>query len=118
MKIRKVARVRDVRAEMQMQEVIKQSDLPPAHANTHSVSGADSVTPSSIGAETPAAAQSKVDAHEQKNNPHIGSQPIDSFDSANRPAGINVGYMGFDTTLGKPVWWNGTNWVDATGTTA
>lgn len=22
----------------------------------------------------------------------------------------------FDTTLGKPIWWNGTGWVDATGT--
>ena len=23
----------------------------------------------------------------------------------------------FDTTLGKPIWWNGTAWVDATGAT-
>lgn len=23
----------------------------------------------------------------------------------------------FDTTLGYPVWWNGTNWVNATGAT-
>jgi peptidoglycan/xylan/chitin deacetylase (PgdA/CDA1 family) len=28
----------------------------------------------------------------------------------------NVGDMVFDTTLGKPIWYNGTNWVDATGT--
>lgn len=129
MKIRKVTRARDVRAEMQMQEVIKQSDLPPAHASTHSVGGADNVTPSSIGAETPLAAQAKADAaeqnaksytdtHEGKNNPHAGSQPIDSFVTANRPVGISVGYMGFDTTLGKPVWFNGTNWVDATGAIA
>lgn len=27
----------------------------------------------------------------------------------------NVQY--FDTTLNKPIWWNGTNWVDATGAT-
>ena len=27
-----------------------------------------------------------------------------------------VGIMYFDTTLGKPIWWNGTSWVDATGT--
>lgn len=26
-----------------------------------------------------------------------------------------LGNMIFDTTLNKPVWWNGTNWVDATG---
>lgn len=28
-----------------------------------------------------------------------------------------IGLMYFDTTLNKPIWWNGTNWVDATGTT-
>lgn len=29
----------------------------------------------------------------------------------------NLGYYYFDTTLGKPIWWNGDDWVDATGTT-
>ncbi len=29
---------------------------------------------------------------------------------------IYIGYMYFDTTLGKPIWWNGSAWVDATGT--
>ncbi len=28
-----------------------------------------------------------------------------------------IGLMYFDTTLNKPIWWNGTNWVDANGTT-
>lgn len=28
-----------------------------------------------------------------------------------------IGQNYFDTTLGKPIWFNGTNWVDATGTT-
>ena len=39
--------------------------------------------------------------------------------TANRPATPFVGQMFFDTTLavdGKPIWFNGTNWVDATGT--
>jgi hypothetical protein len=31
-------------------------------------------------------------------------------------SGIGNGYMMFDTTLNKPIWWNGTDWVDATGT--
>jgi hypothetical protein len=31
------------------------------------------------------------------------------------PAGLGVGAMMFDTTLGKPIWSNGTNWVDAAG---
>ena len=26
------------------------------------------------------------------------------------------GFMIFDRTLNKPIWWNGTTWVDATGT--
>lgn len=37
--------------------------------------------------------------------------------TANRPTGIGAGASVFDTTLGKPVWYNGTAWVDATGTT-
>lgn len=28
----------------------------------------------------------------------------------------HVGKMVFNTTLGKPVWWNGTDWVDSSGT--
>lgn len=42
-------------------------------------------------------------------------------DSASRPStGLFVGRLYLDTTLaadGKPIWWNGTAWVDATGTT-
>lgn len=34
----------------------------------------------------------------------------------NRPTKINKGYMHFDTTLNKPIWWTGSKWVDATGT--
>lgn len=42
--------------------------------------------------------------------------------TANRPTpGANdLGLMYMDTTLdadGKPIWWNGTAWVDATGAT-
>jgi hypothetical protein len=38
--------------------------------------------------------------------------------SAARPAlSLQVGQQYFDTTLGIPIWWDGTNWVDATGTT-
>ena len=40
--------------------------------------------------------------------------------SANRPTASVVGQHYFDTTLasgrGKPVWWNGIGFVDATGT--
>ena len=47
---------------------------------------------------------------------HIGIKPS-SGNTANRPANVSVGLQYFDTTLGKPIYYNGTNWVDATGTT-
>ena len=34
-----------------------------------------------------------------------------------RPTGVTAGFQFYDTTLNKPIWWNGINWVDATGTT-
>ncbi len=37
--------------------------------------------------------------------------------TAERPASPRPNDMHFDTTLGYPVWYDGTNWVDATGTT-
>ncbi|MBM6670013.1 hypothetical protein H6B14_04415 [Phocaeicola coprophilus] len=32
-----------------------------------------------------------------------------------RPVKPKNGYQFFDSTLGKPIWWNGSNWIDATG---
>lgn len=37
---------------------------------------------------------------------------------AARPANPSMGWMYFDTTLGKPIWWSGAKWVDATGAAA
>lgn len=38
--------------------------------------------------------------------------------TANRPtAELQTGQYYFDTTLGQPIWYDGTDWVDATGTT-
>ena len=36
--------------------------------------------------------------------------------TAARPIVEVIGTVHFDTTLGKPIWWDGTDWVDATGT--
>ena len=38
-------------------------------------------------------------------------------DTSNRPNlySTNIGIQYFDTTLDKPIWWTGTQWVDATG---
>lgn len=38
--------------------------------------------------------------------------------TAERPINqLQVGQYFFDTTLGIPIWYDGTNWVDATGAT-
>ena len=36
--------------------------------------------------------------------------------TASRPTGQPVGSMWYDTTLSKPIWFDGTSWRDATGT--
>jgi hypothetical protein len=38
--------------------------------------------------------------------------------TGSRPGSPSTGQLYFDTTIGKPIWYDGTNWVDATGTTA
>lgn len=39
--------------------------------------------------------------------------------TADRPTvGLYTGRPYFDTTLGQPIWYDGTQWVDATGTAA
>lgn len=42
---------------------------------------------------------------------------LSTGDTASRPTGISAGYQYFDTSLNKPIWYTGNNWVDATGTT-
>jgi hypothetical protein len=37
--------------------------------------------------------------------------------TAERPTGVKIGYPFYDATLSKPIWWNGTVWKDAAGTT-
>lgn len=36
--------------------------------------------------------------------------------TASRPTGPVTGQRFFDTTIGRPIWWNGTNWINAAGT--
>ena len=38
--------------------------------------------------------------------------------TATRPSTSILGQQYFDTTIGKPVWWDGTEFVDATGRSA
>lgn len=46
------------------------------------------------------------------------AQRVASGATGDRPAGAATGRMFFDSTLGQPVWWDGAQWVDATGTPA
>ena len=41
-----------------------------------------------------------------------------SGQTSSRPTARPTGTQYFDTQIGKPVWWSGTAWVDATGTAA
>ena len=138
-KIRRIARARDKRADMMLQEAIVQSDLPPLHAETHRPTGTDPILPSDIGAETPQGAQQRADMAENnaksytdvqvgiveqnsrdytdnlKTYIEANYQPVIAFPTAGRPLDVPVGFMGFDTDLGLPIWWNGTDWIDASG---
>lgn len=38
--------------------------------------------------------------------------------TTNRPVGSVIGQFYLDTQVGKPVWWNGTTFIDATGAPA
>ena len=57
-------------------------------------------------------------------NPHgttaadVGAVALVAGDTPSRPAAPVTGTMYFDTTLGQPIWYDGTGWVDATGTSA
>ncbi|MDH5112775.1 hypothetical protein [Lactiplantibacillus plantarum] len=41
----------------------------------------------------------------------------DTGETTARPTGQAAGYQYFDTSLNKPIWYTGKNWVDAAGTT-
>ena len=124
---------------MMLQEAIEQSDAPPLHAETHRLTGTDPILPSDIGAETPQGAQQRADMAENnaksytdiqigiveqnsrdytdnlKTYIEANYQPVIAFPTAGRPLDVPVGFMGFDTDLGLPIWWNGTDWIDAYG---
>jgi hypothetical protein len=105
---RQISRPRDMRTEVQMREVEREAGEIDSHASTHKLTGSDPLSASDIGAETPAGAATKVTTHETAY--HSGGT------TADRPASPNLYALYFDTTLGKPVWYDGSEWVDATGT--
>ena len=53
----------------------------------------------------------------QLNNYTQATATPDYGTTVNRPVNkLQIGQMYFDTTLGYPIWWNGTKWVNYNGT--
>lgn len=50
-----------------------------------------------------------------KDNTYRGVQQVLALSTANRITNPIAGTLVFDTTLNKPIWYNGRNWVDANG---
>lgn len=42
---------------------------------------------------------------------------FDSGVTSNRPTNVLIGFQYFDTTVNKPIFWDGSKWIDATGAT-
>lgn len=136
MRIRTTGRIRDSRVEDQIREIQRQGDESPLHAEMHYRGGRDELKPSDIGAETPSGAQQKAEteankvmgqaqqlfdqaqqaltSHADQSNPHFASQAIQG--GSVRPVDAKMYEMFFDADLNKPIWWNGSGWVDAAGT--
>lgn len=54
-------------------------------------------------------------AYRNTQNNFFGLQFGKSGHTSNRPTSPNVGFVYFDTDLGFPIWWNGTNWIKSSG---
>jgi hypothetical protein len=44
------------------------------------------------------------------------STPDAGATTARPSTSLAIGQQYFDTTIGRPIWWNGTNWINAAGT--
>lgn len=52
-----------------------------------------------------------------EDNVYVGRKHLgENTDRPNNMFVTEAGYFFFSKTLGKPIWWNGSQWVDATGT--
>jgi hypothetical protein len=44
------------------------------------------------------------------------STPSAGITAARPSTGLQVGQFYFDTTINRPIWWTGSNWINAAGT--
>lgn len=45
----------------------------------------------------------------------MGADPHGATSERPSLSSTQAGFVFFDTTIGKPIWWDGASWVDATG---
>ena len=69
-----------------------------------------------------AAERTAWNGHAANADKHLRTGDISKLDmlglsgaSGDRPADVEAGTCYFDTTLGLPIWWNGTKWIKAGG---
>lgn len=58
-----------------------------------------------------------VPADEEDITEQNGTLQLANKTYSNRPTNVLVGFQYFDTTINKPIFWDGSKWIDATGAT-
>lgn len=123
MSIRRTFHFRDPKLELQMEEIRRGATVSELEEHAKRNGGVHGLGPQDV-FESVAGAQAKADAALAEAQSYTDQklaqlQQIVLYRLAgptiDRPDGVAVGTVYFDTTLGKPVWWTGSNWVDATG---
>ena len=122
-KIRFVGRFSDPQIEMQIVEIVKvaQGLIDDTANATENIGDLWSAVNSK---ETPSGAQAKANQAEANAKQYTDSQiegiethPPIGGPTEERPLNPFLYGCYFDTTLGIPIWWDGTKWVDAGGVT-
>ena len=109
MTIKKISRARDTRAERQLQNLLQ--------ATSEEIVEEIAQTKADL-AETSAKTYADDQAGIAETNAKAYADSLVNLGgpTANRPGTPESFMMYFDTDLNKPIWYNGTDWVDSTGT--
>ena len=89
--------------------------------NKHNIINVDALHKYHTGVNTPSTSEELT--NENVTSFKVGTSNVNGVvrvgynSTSNRPTNAESGSMWFDSTLGKPIWKNGSNWVDASGTT-
>lgn len=126
MSIRRTSHFRDPKLELQVEELRRAAASSELEEHANRNGGVHGLGPQDV-FESVAGAQSKANAALVAARSYT-DQKLEQLQqivlyrlagpTSNRPDGVAVGTVYFDTTLGKPVWWTGSDWVDAMGNPA